>query len=108
VASELTREDEADSSLDLTGRESSLLVVADKAAGLSSDLLEDVVDERVHDGHGALGDTGLRVDLLQDLEDVGRVRLSALLTLAALLLLSRGLGRSLGCNRCLASSGHFV
>ena len=47
-----------------------LLVVANKSGGLGGDLLEDVVDERVHDGHGFLGDTGLGVDLLEDAVDV--------------------------------------
>ena len=46
------------------------LVVSDESGGLVADLLEDVVDEGVHDGHGSLGDTGLLVDLLQDSEDV--------------------------------------
>ena len=47
-----------------------LAVVSHKAGALSGDLLEDVVDERVHDAHGSLGDTGLWVDLLQDSVDV--------------------------------------
>ena len=48
---ELTGEEEADGGLDLPGGESVLLVVADEAGGLAGDLLEDVVDEGVHDGH---------------------------------------------------------
>ena len=43
---------------------------SDEAGGLRSELLEDVVDERVHDAHGSLGDTGLWVDLLEDSVDV--------------------------------------
>ena len=42
---ELTWEQEADGGLDLSGGESVLLVVADEAGALGSDLLEDVVDE---------------------------------------------------------------
>ena len=67
---ELTWEEESDGGLDLSGGESVLLVVSDKSAGLGGDLLEDVVDERVHDGHGSLGDSGLWVHLLEDSVDV--------------------------------------
>ena len=47
-----------------------LLVVSEELGGLGGDLLEDVVDEGVHDGHGSLGDTGLWVNLLQDSVDI--------------------------------------
>ena len=67
---ELTGKEESDGSLDLSGGESVLLVVANKSGGLRGDLLEDVVDERVHDAHGSLGDAGLGVDLLEDAVDV--------------------------------------
>ena len=46
------------------------LIISDELGGFGSDLLEDVVDEGVHDGHGSLGDTGLWVNLLQDSVDV--------------------------------------
>lgn len=45
------------------------------------------VDEGVQDGHGTVGDTGVGVDLLEDLVDVGRVGLLA--GLGALLLVAR-------------------
>ena len=67
---ELTGEEEADGGLDLAGGESVLLVVSDEAGALGSDLLEDIVDERVHDAHGSLGDAGLGVHLLEDTVDV--------------------------------------
>ena len=70
VLSELTWEEESDGGLDLSGGESVSSVVSDKSAGLGGDLLEDVVDERVHDGHGSLGDSGLWVNLLEDSVDV--------------------------------------
>ncbi len=114
MTSELTREDEADSGLDLAGREGGLLVVTNKLAGLGGDALEDVVDEGVHDGHGALGDARVGVDLLENLEDVRGIRLGALLTLAALLggllgaLAGRGLGGGLGSNALAGSGGHVV
>merc|ERR1711934_841608 len=72
VLSELTWEKESDGGLDLTGGESVLLVVADEAGALSSDLLEDIIDEGVHDAHGSLGDASLWVDLLEDSVDVDR------------------------------------
>jgi hypothetical protein len=59
-----------------------------KLRGLGGDPLEDVVDERVEDEHGLVGDTGVGVDLLEDLVDVGRVGLLALRAAATLLLLA--------------------
>jgi hypothetical protein len=53
--------------------------------GLDGDAL--TVDEGVQDGHGTVGDTGVGVDLLEDLVDVGRVGLLA--GLGALLLVAR-------------------
>ena len=47
-----------------------LLVVSDELGGLLGDLVVDVMDERVHDGHGSLGDSSLWVDLLEDSVDV--------------------------------------
>lgn len=47
-----------------------------------------VVDEGVENGHGFVGDTGIGVNLLEDLVDVGRVRLLA--DLSPLLLLAIG------------------
>ena len=47
-----------------------LSVVSDESGGLVGNLLEDVVDERVHDGHGFLGDSSLWVNLLEDSVDV--------------------------------------
>ena len=67
---ELTGEEEADGGLDLAGGEGVLLVVADETGRLGGDLLEDIVDEGVHDAHGLLGDAGLWVHLLEDAVDV--------------------------------------
>ena len=69
---EFTWEEESDGGLDFTGGESMLLVVADEAGALSSNLLEDIVDERVHDAHGSLRDASLWVDLLEDSVNVDR------------------------------------
>lgn len=62
----LTREDEADGGLNLARRDGGLLVVGGKLGGLGSDALENVVDKGVQDRHGTVGDTGVRVNLLQD------------------------------------------
>jgi hypothetical protein len=56
-------------SLDLARRDGGLLVVGSELGCLSGDALKDIVDEGVQDGHGAVGDTGVRVDLLEDCKD---------------------------------------
>ena len=75
---EFTREDKAYSGLYLSGGHGGLLVVLNKASCLSSDTAEGVTDEGVKDGHGALGDSGVRVYLLEDAVDVDVVGLPAL------------------------------
>jgi hypothetical protein len=97
VLGELAGEDEADGGLDLAGGDGGLLVVAGEAGGLLRELLEDVVDEGVHDRHGLGGDSDVRVHLLQDLEDVDLVGLDALLRLLPPLLVAGAalLGRRL-------------
>ena len=65
--------DELDGSLDVGGGKSDLLLVSGELGGLNSDSLEDVVDERVHDGHTLLGDSDVSVDVLEDSVDVDRV-----------------------------------
>ena len=70
VSGELSGEEESDGGLDLSGGEGGLLVVSNKLGGLVGDSVEDIVDERVHDEHGFLGDSSLGVNLLEDLVDV--------------------------------------
>jgi len=70
VLGELSGQEEADGGLHLSAGEGVLLVVSDELGGLEGDLLEDVVDEGVHDAHGPLGDAGLGVDLLEHSVDV--------------------------------------
>jgi len=86
VLGELPGEDEAHRGLDLAGGDGGLLVVAGELGGLGGELLEDVVDEGVHDGHGLGGDADVRVHLLEHLEDVDLVGLDALLGLLLALL----------------------
>jgi hypothetical protein len=88
VLCELPGEDEAHRGLDLAGGDGRFLVVTGELGGLRGELLEDVVDEGVHDGHGLGGDADVGVHLLEDLEDVDLVRLHALLGLLLPLLVA--------------------
>ena len=72
---QLSGQKETDSCLDFPARDGRAAVVVGQTGSLGGDALEDVVHERVHDGHGLGGDTGVRVDLLQHLVDVDGVRL---------------------------------
>jgi hypothetical protein len=108
VLGQLTGKHQANSGLDLSARQSGLLVVSGKLSGFGGDALEDIVDKGVHDGHTLLRDTGVGVDLLQDLVNVGGVRFDSLLLFlsSGSGLLDRGgslLGGLLGW-----SLGHFV
>ena len=67
---EFTWEEESDGSLDLSAGQGVLSVVSDELGGLEGDLLEDVLDERVHNVHASLGNASLWVDLLEDSVDV--------------------------------------
>jgi hypothetical protein len=73
VLGQLTGEEQSHGSLDLSGGEGGLLAVAGQAGSFQSQALEDVVDERVQDGHASLGDAGVGVHLLQHLVDVRSV-----------------------------------
>ena len=87
VLGQFTRKQETNGSLDFTAADRRLLVVRGELGGFSGNTFEDIVDERVHDGHGLVGDTDIGVHLLQHLVDVRRVRL-----LAGLLLLGGNVG----------------
>lgn len=82
---ELTGKNESDCSLDLPGRDRGFLVVPCKLRRFLRKLLKDVVDEAVHDPHGFAGDSDVRVDLFENLEDVDLVGLDALRLLLLLL-----------------------
>ena len=93
VLRQVAREDQPDRGLDLARAQGVPVVHVDEAGALARDPLEDVSDERVHDEHGLVRDTNVRVDLLKDLEDVGGEGLAPLLV--PLLLVLRG-GSTLG------------
>ena len=63
---ELTGKDETDSSLDLYIDNCELIDVVDKAGCLTGNILEDVVDEGVHDGLGLIVDSELGMYMLED------------------------------------------
>ena len=73
VFGQFSWKEKSDSSLDFPRGDGGPLVVVSESAGLSGDSLKDVVHERVHDGHGLGGDTGVGVHLLQDFVDVDGV-----------------------------------
>ena len=97
----LTGKRQTNSSLDFSGCQGLLLVVSRKTDGLSGKTIERVSNERVHDGHGSARDTGIGVNLLQHLVDVGSVGLN---TSLSSLLISSLLGGLCGFARGL---GHF-
>ena len=70
---QLSGKEKSDSGLDLSGGDGGPLVVVSQSGSLSSDSLEDIVDEAVHDAHGLAGDTSVGVHLFQDFVDVDGV-----------------------------------
>ena len=84
VLDELTRKEELDCSLDLTGGDGGLLVVVSKTTGLGSNPLKQIVGHGVEDTHGLGMKTSVGVDLLQnplDVDGVGRLPPPSLLLL---------------------------
>ena len=75
VLGQFTGQQESNGGLNFSAGDRGTLVVVGQSAGLSSDALEDVVDEGVHDAHRLAGDTSVGVHLLQHLVDVDGVRL---------------------------------
>ena len=75
VLGQFAGEEKAHGCLNFTAANGRLFVVLRKATCLGGNALEDVVHEAVHDGHGTAGDTGIGMDLLQDLVDVNAVTL---------------------------------
>ena len=106
VLGEFSRKQQTHRSLDFARRDGPSLVVVGQSRCFTSDPLEDIVDERVHDAHRSAGYSNIGMNLLQDTVDESAVALfpcSSLLhnlcssfpTFAALLgtsLLRAGLG----------------
>ncbi len=70
MSGKFPRKDKFNSRLDFPRGESPSLVEPDKFGALSGDPIESIVNEGVHDVHGLLGDTDVRVHLLEDFVDV--------------------------------------
>ena len=66
VFGQLTGKHQPDCSLDLSRCDGGLLVVASQCGSFVGDLLKDVVDERVQDGHRLGTDARVRVDLQKE------------------------------------------
>jgi hypothetical protein len=90
VLGQFTGENQSDSSLDFSSRQGLSVGVSGESSSFRGDSLKHVVDERVHDGHGSSGDSGIGVHLSQHLVDVRREGLNSL-SLGRLLLSSGGL-----------------
>ena len=75
VLSQLSRQEETDSSLNLTAGDGRATVVVGETRGLCSDTFEDIVHKRVHDRHGLTGDASVGMNLFQHLVDVDGVAL---------------------------------
>lgn len=109
VLCQFTRQDKSDSGLDLTGGNGWLLIVASKTRRLLSKFLKYIVDEAVHDAHGLTGDSNVRMNLFEDLEDVNLVSLAALLNPPLLLPIATFLGNLLlRLGRHLIGCGWFL
>ena len=65
---------EPDGSLNFSRSDRTSLVVMGQSGSFCGNAFEDVVDEAVHYGHGFGGDTGVGMDLLENLVDVDAVR----------------------------------
>jgi hypothetical protein len=63
VLGKFTRKQKANGGLDFSGADGGALVDVGEFGRFSSNSLKNVVDEGVHDGHGLVGDTSVRVDL---------------------------------------------
>ena len=74
VLGQLTRQQKTNGSLDFTGSDGGFLVVLRQTRSFSGDTFEDIVNERVHDGHGFRGNASVRMDLFEDFVDVDGVR----------------------------------
>ena len=59
-----------DSTLNFSRGESSSLVESNQLGSFSGNSVESIMNERVHDVHSLLGDTNVRVHLLQHLVDI--------------------------------------
>ena len=79
MLSEVVGEEEFSSSLNVSGREGSLVVVSDEFRRLKGQLLEHVGNQRVNNFHSLLRDSNVVGDGLENLVDVEGERFEVLL-----------------------------
>ena len=70
VFGEFSGESELDSGLNFSGAHGVFLVISNKSGGFLRKSVEGVRNERVHDGHGFLGNASFRVNLLENFVNV--------------------------------------
>ena len=68
VLGQFTGQQQTNCSLDLARGDGGAFVVLGQTGSLRGNALENVIHERVHDGHGLRRDTSVGVHLLQDLK----------------------------------------
>jgi len=103
VLGKFSRQHETHSSLNFPTAQSGLFAKSSQSSCFSSNTIKDIIDKRVHNGHSLLGNSSIRVDLLEHTVNVRRPRFDSLLVaLASRRLLGCLLGGLLGW--CL---GHF-
>jgi len=73
VLGQFSGKQKPDSSLDFPRSNGRSFVVMSQTRCLSSDTLEDIIDEAVHDAHGFTGNSSIRVNLFQYFVDVDSV-----------------------------------
>lgn len=83
MLSEVIGEEEFSSSLNISGREGSLVVVSDEFRRLKGQLLEHVNNQRVDNFHSLLRNSNVVGDGLEDLVDVKGERFEVLLSLSS-------------------------
>ena len=79
VLGQFTGKKQPDGGLNFPRGDGGPLVVVGQTGSFAGDSLEDVVDERIHDGHSLGGNTSIGVNLLEHLVDVDGVGFTPLL-----------------------------
>jgi hypothetical protein len=82
VLGKFTGKHQTNSGLDFTTGKSCLFVVGGELSSFSGNAIKDILDERVHDAHALFADTGIGMDLFEDLVNVTSIRFGTFGTLA--------------------------
>ena len=103
VLGKFTRKQKPDGGLDFPRGDGGSLVVVSKTRSFSSNTLENVINEAVHDAHSLAGDSSVGMDLFQHLVDVNGVGFLPLLLAVLLVPLCNVLRRLSGLLHCLSA-----